>query len=226
MIGRQGWWRKIIGIRSQKQPSLAALTDESGPYKGLRPYTEADQNRFFAREADCKILIDKILANRLTLLFAASGVGKSSLLQAAVLPQLKHPGQENLDVVYHNDWVTKPLAGLKQVVLKTLQARGRVDSEVLPEKLEEQSIKDFFGFCTLFTRRPLVVMLDQFEEFFQYQRYRADFRPFIRQLAALITDRETPVAVVISMREDFALELNAFKPALPTLLFENFYRLE
>lgn len=28
------------------------------------------------------------------------------------------------------------------------------------------------------------------------------------------------------MRQDFALELNAFKPRLPTIPFENFYRLE
>ena len=47
---------------------------------------------------DRKILVDKILTNKLTLLFAASGIGKSSLLQAAVLPQLKDPKQENLDV--------------------------------------------------------------------------------------------------------------------------------
>lgn len=59
------------------------------PYKGLRPYEEEDRDNFFGRDEDCRILIDKILANRLTLLFAASGVGKSSLLQAAVLPHLK-----------------------------------------------------------------------------------------------------------------------------------------
>jgi hypothetical protein len=71
-----------------------------------------------------------------------------------------------------------------------------------------------------------VITLDQFEEFFCYQRYAADFKAFIQQLATVITDKGIAVAVVISMREDFALELNAFKPQLPTPLFENFYRLE
>lgn len=41
-----------------------------------------------------------------------------------------------------------------------------------------------------------------------------------------IFDEMTATVFVIAMREDFALELNAFKPELPTLLFENFYRLE
>ena len=67
------------------------------PYKGLRPYEESDQRNFFGREAECKILLDKFLASRLTLLFAATGVGKSSLLQAAVLPRLKDSRQENRD---------------------------------------------------------------------------------------------------------------------------------
>lgn len=50
------------------------------PYKGLRSYTEADEDLFFGRDAERAILVDKILADKLTLLFAASGVGKSSLL--------------------------------------------------------------------------------------------------------------------------------------------------
>lgn len=72
----------------------------------------------------------------------------------------------------------------------------------------------------------MVIILDQFEEFFNYQRYSNVFNPFICQLAETIVNREINTTFVISMREDFALELNAFKPHLPTLLFENFYRLE
>ena len=78
------------------------------PYKGLRPYEEADQDNFFGREVEKQILVDKILTNKLTLLFAASGVGKSSLLQAAVMPELKRPDRENLTVIYYNDWVEDP----------------------------------------------------------------------------------------------------------------------
>jgi hypothetical protein len=101
--------------------ATVSASQQAEPYKGLRPYQEKDQNNFFGRDAERKVLIDKILANRLTLLFAASGVGKSSLLQAAVLPLLKDPGRENLDPVYYNDWVTSPLIDLKQTVLTTLK---------------------------------------------------------------------------------------------------------
>jgi hypothetical protein len=47
------------------------------PYIGLRPFRESERDRFFGRDAEISILLDKIRANRLTLLLASSGVGKS-----------------------------------------------------------------------------------------------------------------------------------------------------
>ena len=195
------------------------------PYKGLCPYEEEDRENFFGRDADCRILIDKILANRVTLLFAAAGVGKSSLLQAKALPQLKDPQHENLDAVYYRDWVLSPLPTLKQHVLAALKERGRLEGDTLSEETKEDSLEDFFALCTLLSRQPLVIALDQFEEFFHNQRYTSDFKPFVEQLSAVINNRTIPITIIIAMREDFALELNAFRPFIPHL-FENAYRLQ
>jgi hypothetical protein len=144
---------------------------QESPYKGLRPYEEEDRHNFFGRDADCRILIDKILANRLTLLFAAAGVGKSSLLQAKVLSHLKDPRHENLDAVYYRDWVSSPLPTLKQQILKTLKDRGRIEGDILSEETKDVSLGEFFALCTLVSRQPLIIALDQFEEFFHNQRY-------------------------------------------------------
>jgi HEAT repeat protein len=197
------------------------------PYKGLQPYTEQDKDNFFGRESEKRILIDKILTHKLTFLFAASGVGKSSLLQAAVLPELKNPTRPDrapLDVIYYKDWVDNPLNTLKKEIIADLKAKGQLPQD---DTLDlNESLKDFFHFCTAFTSDPLVVILDQFEEFFNYQRFSAYYQPVISELAAAIHDRETETVFVISMREDFALELNAFQDVLPTFLIDNFYRLE
>jgi hypothetical protein len=196
------------------------------PYKGLRPYEESDADNFFGREGETRILIDKLLVHKLTLLFAASGIGKSSLLQAALQPALKHskpPDHEALDVVYCNNWVNDPGSTLKTTVARTLEEQGK-----LPHGYPLSmglSLADFLLRCTLFSSDPLVLILDQFEEFFNYQRNKPEFRLFIRELSAAIRDA-VATRFVFSMREDFALELNAFKPKLPTLLFDNYYRLE
>ncbi|MCP4696875.1 MAG: hypothetical protein GY862_08510 [Gammaproteobacteria bacterium] len=194
------------------------------PYKGLRPYEEQDQDNFFGREVEKRILTSNILTCKLTLLFAASGVGKSSLLQAAVLPHLKRPDGENLDVVYFKDWVDDPIKDLKKNIAGYLRQNDRLDD--VDALYQSQDLKEFLQVSALFTSQPLVLILDQFEEFFNYQRYTQNFQPFIRELSAAILDNSTATAFVISMREDFALELNAFKPRLATVLFDNFYRLE
>ena len=199
---------------------------EQNPYPGLRPYEENEQDQFFGRDADTQILLDKILTHRLTLLFAATGVGKSSLLKAAVIPRLKSASGKHLDVVYYNDWLTAPLAGLKSEIVNTVQQSANWPKGTQID--ETQSLTEFVQFCTLFVRSPLVIVLDQFEELFRYRyKYHTDtFDPFINGLTELITATRIPVSVVFSMREDYAMELNAFKSSLPTLLFENYYRLE
>jgi HEAT repeat protein len=195
------------------------------PYPGLRPYREDEQDKFFGRDADAEILIDKILTNRLTLLFAASGVGKSSLLQAAVIPHLRSPTGENLTVVYHIDWVSEPVRSVREAVVNALR-KDNVLREDTDADSSGETLAELLEFCSLFVRPPLVLILDQFEEFFRYQRNKGDFQTFIDQLTAVIVDKSLPVSLVLSMREDFALELDAFKPKLPTILFENFYRLK
>src|SRR5512136_1283126 len=102
------------------------------PYRGLQPYTEENEEIFFGRDAEKAILIDKLLSEKLSLLFAATGVGKSSLLQAAVMPELKRPAHENLDVVYYKDWVTDPLQGLPQKILDVLKTRSKIAADFVP----------------------------------------------------------------------------------------------
>lgn len=211
---------------SGERPGQVGATAPSNPYIGLRPYKESESQWFFGRDADRKIFVDMVLANRLTLLFAASGVGKSSLLQAAVLPQLKDSGQENLDAVYCNNWAGDPLVSIRQATLTELVARGRMPKEAADAALGSLPLPRFFQVCSHFCRQPLVIVLDQFEEFFHYHRGSQRFPEYKEQLVRLIIDESLPIAVVISMREDFALALNAFKPDLPTLLFNKFYRLE
>lgn len=197
----------------------------NNPYVGLRPFDESEQDRFFGRDQDRRIFVDLLLANRLTLLFAGSGVGKSSLLRAAVLPQLTDPARENLDAVYCNSWAGNPLTSIRGAALEALIKARRLP-EAARQELAELPLPRFFEICGHVSRCPLVLVLDQFEEFFYYHREGKDFPTIREQLVRLILDEALPLSVVIAMREDFALSLNAFKPDLPTVLFNNFYRLE
>jgi len=70
----------------------AGISDVSRPYKGVESYEIEDGAIFFGRSLETDQLIYKILANRLTLLHARSGAGKTSLLNARIIPGLELRG--------------------------------------------------------------------------------------------------------------------------------------
>src|SRR4051794_30996038 len=61
----------------------------ASPYPGLRPYDERDVERFFGRRVERDLLVANLLTSRLTVLYGPSGVGKTSLLRAGLLPRLR-----------------------------------------------------------------------------------------------------------------------------------------
>ncbi|MBI2487305.1 MAG: ATP-binding protein [Deltaproteobacteria bacterium] len=69
----------------------------ASPYKGLVPYSEEDEPFFFGRNGEREIITANLMASRLTLLYGASGVGKSSVLRAGVVPHLRQLAQQNLN---------------------------------------------------------------------------------------------------------------------------------
>src|SRR5262249_42363101 len=62
------------------------------PWLGLRAFTEEAQSYFFGRSHEIDDLYERVVDKALTVLFGQSGLGKSSLLQAALVPRLRATG--------------------------------------------------------------------------------------------------------------------------------------
>lgn len=58
-------------------------------YKGLQSYTEADSANFKGRSSETKELLDMLHTNDVVVCYAASGEGKSSLINAGLCPLLR-----------------------------------------------------------------------------------------------------------------------------------------
>src|SRR6185503_13261943 len=100
------------------------------PYKGLFPYSAEDTEFFFGRERERNFITANLLAERLTLLYGASGVGKSSVLRAGVEHHIRLLTQDNLRrlgkpkyiLVVFSDWADPdPLRSLVTRVEETLK---------------------------------------------------------------------------------------------------------
>lgn len=72
------------------------------PYVGLQPYAESHRDYFFGRERDIRIIANNLLASPLTVLYGASGVGKSSVLLAGVIPAMR--AKPRIAVVTFREW--------------------------------------------------------------------------------------------------------------------------
>ena len=66
--------------------------DPASPWVGLRPFGKDDENRFFGRSIEIRAVAELWREHRLTLLIGDSGVGKTSLLHAGLVPFLTNGG--------------------------------------------------------------------------------------------------------------------------------------
>ena len=183
------------------------MTLPPNPFRGLVPYGEND--RLHGRDADLTLMKDRIFRARTTLLFAGSGVGKTSFFKAKLIPEIQRRYKTQFRIVYHNRWTSQePLAALKE----TLDA-----DRAQPLRAAFQTKASTPG--------NAIVVLDQFEELFQHHLYWPYFDTFRDELCDLINDATIPLQVVFSMREEFLGQLSAFDNRIPDI-FGNYYRLK
>jgi HEAT repeat protein/energy-coupling factor transporter ATP-binding protein EcfA2 len=177
------------------------------PYKLLDFYEAKDAPIFFGREAEIQKLSSLIYAHRLVLLYGASGAGKTSLLLAGVVPRLAQaePGYETV----YLRLMDNPLDVIRRTV------RRRLAEASLPD---DGSLVDFLDAATRAIDRPLVIILDQFEEFFM--RFGPQTRQaFITELGALYDARDVPVKIVLSLREDWLASMDEIKERIPEVFY-------
>lgn len=78
------------------EPLIAASGQVDSPYRGLEAFREADADFFFGRDAAIREVLDRLSGSQagtgLLVVSGVSGVGKTSLLRAGVLCELRRAG--------------------------------------------------------------------------------------------------------------------------------------
>ncbi len=177
------------------------------PYKLLDYYEAEDEAIFFGRETEERKLASLVYAHRLVLLYGASGAGKTSLLLAGVKPQLKQ-ADPPYEIVY-----VRALEDPSRIIHRTIQRRRpEID---LPKG---GSLVDFLNVATKALGSTLVIILDQFEEFFI--RLTPQTRAaFVAELGKLYDARDVPVKLILSLREDWLASVNEIRERIPEVFY-------
>jgi WD40 repeat protein len=208
-------------------PSDAPGRPES-PYRGLLPYEEDDAPFFFGRDTEREIIAANLLAARLTVVYGATGVGKSSVLRAGVArdlralsrQQLQTSGSPEFIVTVFHDWHGNTIAGLAASVQNAIADLGL---EVEPQR-DSVGLADTLFEWTQQLRCGLLILLDQFEEHFLYRSDEQRARPFAAELARAVKRADLPVNFLLAVREDALSWLDQFKGKIPGL-FDNYLRI-
>ncbi len=184
---------------TEAAPEPAASTvDDRNPWLGLASFTEETRGFFYGREDEVAELARRVQRKLLTVLFGQSGLGKTSILRAGLVPRLR--GQGYCPIYVRIDYgreAPEPAEQIKQAILRATRRSGAwtqtgvaVEGETLWEFLHHRDdvLHDEAG-ATLI---PLVIF-DQFEEIFTLAQTddfgRARAARFIADLADLVENR-------------------------------------
>ncbi|MFF2805670.1 hypothetical protein ACFVT2_00545 [Streptomyces sp. NPDC058000] len=205
----------------ERPPAEAPGVPGVCPYRGLASYRQQDARWFFGRERSTEALVAQLRAAErtggLVMLVGASGAGKSSLLNAGLVPALENgalgdgTGQDRevLQLVPGGD----PLAELTHRIPELAPVLAAADGPAA-----EQSDSSGFGpavraATTAWAGRGAssaarpVVIVDQFEEAFTLCSDEATRRTFIQLLHAACTSADAgepaPALVILGIRADF-----------------------
>jgi len=186
------------------------------PFQGLEPFTEDDRAYFFGREEDQQTIGANLVISQLTVFYGASGVGKTSVLMAGVIPFVR--SQPDVAVVLYRNWQDPDAFRALNVAI--IAAAGAKDVDV------NQPLDKCLAEVYRQTRKTLTVILDQFEEYMLYNPAESERgRRFDAEFARAVNREDVDANFLISIREDALARLDRFQPYIPDVL-GNYLRLD
>lgn len=182
------------------------------PYRGLFAFQEKDADLFFGRDQYTKNLLTAVKKQPLVAVIAASGSGKSSVVFAGLLPQLRQDKSFNWEIVSFRPG-KNPFTALATALAKVLPM-APYDLEVGLQKDQSFLYKNIETFIQQNPGTRLVIIADQFEELYTLASFEVkDFLYTLLQAVQLAPG----FTLVITLRADFyghALSCREFSDAL------------
>jgi WD40 repeat protein len=209
--------------------ATTTIISRPNPYVGPRPYKQGEI--IYGRERETSELLDLLIAERIVLLYSPSGAGKSSLLNAAILPQMAEQGFEVLPSMRINQ--EPPLnADLDPDFNRYVYSCLLSMEEALPEdkrfSANDLATLKFKDYITRYQERALslnpdysypslLLMFDQAEEVIRVSMTDREKKvDFFLQVGEVLRDRN--IWALFAIREDYLASFDSYVRPIPTRL--------
>ncbi|HEU0291824.1 MAG TPA: ATP-binding protein [Anaerolineales bacterium] len=170
--------------------------------RGLLPFEEGDDLPGRGRDVQDIHTLVSSSTFRFGVLWGESGCGKTSLLRAGLVPRLR---KENYLPLYIPKPTQDPQEAIRVALAKELGGSTKKSDKDLKSQLKAAAPKG----------KKVVILVDQFEEFFITNRTASSRAGFIKWLGSVVSDDTLPIAFLIGIRGDFFVQLQNFAPQIP-----------
>jgi len=205
--------RLVCGIKgyfpySGEAQSVASISNENlCPFRGLEVFREQDSPFFFGREAIVERLVQRLHHTRFLAILGPSGVGKSSIVQAGLIPRLRFDSIIAL-ITPRIDPIEELAFGIHNACLHDVSPQiGRPEEWVKRLKQSADALhyiaREVIEPLKSIGKNRVVLIVDQFEELFTQTSSDVERRVFINLLLKALEKEGGPVTIIITMRSDF-----------------------
>ena len=176
------------------------------PYKGLRPFAEADAMDFHGREAFVERLLGRWRRtdrpSRLLAVVGPSGSGKSSAVRAGLVPAIRRGAIEGSEGWFVTEMIPGPHP-LEELEAALLRVAVQPPAGLL--QLLESGARGFLQAVdlTIPDDSELLLVVDQFEELFTLTEEESERALLLESLRVAAADPSSRVRVVATLRADF-----------------------
>jgi uncharacterized protein YjbI with pentapeptide repeats len=192
-------------VTSLISPTWQSLGKIRSPYKGLAAFTEADADNFYGREEIVDRVAELVSQEPLVPIVGASGSGKSSLVQAGLIPKLRQDPNCKWQILTMRPG-SKPFDALAQAIANSDCAN--LETIALDIELASKTDALTTKLAQIRTENHrLLLFIDQFEELFTQVADPASCQKFLESLADAV--RNAPnFTLVFTLRDDFSPKLH------------------
>lgn len=183
---------------------LTTLLGIENPYVGLRAFDETEAVVFHGRERLTQSVLDRLSdGDRLVALIGASGSGKSSVVRAGLLPELRQGAISNSDSWYITAMTpgVRPFESLEAALLRIAVNPPAGLLEVLSSG--PRGIARAARRAVPTDDATVLLVIDQFEELFTLCEDETERRLFLDGLHTAIAHDSTHLRIVLTLRADF-----------------------
>ena len=225
------------------------------PYPGLRPFNEEESIFFKGRDEHITQIVHQLEKKKFLMITGASGDGKSSLVYAGVIPQAR----AGFFKAKFNNWVVAdfrpertPLQNLASSLSNALNLHDKTHTEkelsygfsALVDLYQsssfwvDQGTPEFTGLGETEKKKRkrkganLLILVDQFEEFFTNAENYAHGKPssesqavinVLLETAKIALDKDIPIYIVCTMRSDYIGQCASFRNLPEYIGFSQFF---